>query len=158
MTHEEFAVRIVGMQGTLYRVACSILKQPCDREDAVQSCIERAWRNQQKLRDESRLEAWVTRILINECYGILRAHKRETPVETLPENPAPAGCDIDLYRFFSSLPDKLRVPMVLYYLEGYDVRTIASMLRLPEGTVKARLKRGRDKMKQDDALKEVQGL
>ena len=76
----------------------------------------------------------------------------------MPENPAPAGCDIDLYRFFSSLPDKLRVPMVLYYLEGYDVRTIASMLRLPEGTVKARLKRGRDKMKQDDALKEVQGL
>ena len=158
MTHEEFAERIVAMQGTLYRVASSILPQLCDREDAVQSCVERAWRKQASLRDASRLEAWVTRILINECYALLRTRKRETPVDSMPEMAAPQGSNPDLYRFFTGLPDKLRLPMVLYYLEGYDVRQVAAMLRLPEGTIKSRLARGREKMKQDEAFKEVQGL
>ncbi len=158
MTHEEFADRIVAMQGTLYRVAASILPQLCDCEDAVQSCIEKAWRKQGSLRDAERLRPWVTRILINECYDILRKRRRETPTESVPEQAAPPGSDPNLYRFFTGLPDKLRMPMVLYYLEGYDVREVAHMLRLPEGTIKSRLARGREKMKQDEAFKEVQGL
>lgn len=158
MTHEEFARRIIAMQGTLYRVSASILFQACDREDAVQSCIERAWRKQSTLRDESRLEAWVTRILINECYAIIRSRKRETPVESVPEMPAPPGADSDLYRFFADLPDKLRPPMVLFYLEGYSVQEIAAMLRLPAGTVKSRLSRGRDAMRKNELFKEVQDL
>lgn len=158
MTHEEFAGRIVAMQGTLYRVASSILPQLCDREDAVQSCIEKAWCKQASLRDASRLEAWVTRILINECYALLRTRKRETPMDAMPEPAAPPDGDPDLYRFFSGLPDKLRLPMVLYYLEGYGVQEVAAMLRLPEGTIKSRLARGRERMKRDEAFKEVQGL
>ena len=158
MTHEEFASRIVAMQGALYRVSASILPQQCDREDAVQSCIERAWRKQSTLRDDSRLEAWVTRILINECYAILRSRKRETPVESVPESPAPPGSDPDLYRFFSGLKDKIRLPMVLYYLEGYSIQDVAGMMRLPVGTIKSRLSRGREMMRKDKAFEEVQDL
>lgn len=44
MTNEDFAARIVAMQGTLYRVTCAILREHADREDAVQSAIEKAWR------------------------------------------------------------------------------------------------------------------
>lgn len=158
MTHEEFARRIIAMQGTLYRVSASILFQACDREDAVQSCIERAWRKQSTLRDESRMQAWVTRILINECYAILRRRKRETPVESVPDMPAPPGSDPDLYRFFVDLPAKLRLPMVLFYLEGHNVQEIAVMLRIPAGTVKSRLSRGRTIMKKNELFKEVQDL
>ena len=158
MTNEVFAQRIVDMQGTLYRVSASILHQECDREDAVQSCIERAWRKQSTLKDETRLQAWVTRILINECYAIIRRRKRETPVESVPELPAPQGAQPDLYRFFRDLPDKLRLPMVLYYLEGYAVGEISLMLHLAQGTIKSRLSRGRDLMKKNDIFKEVQDL
>ena len=158
MTNEVFAQRIIAMQGALYRVSASILNQECDREDAVQSCIERAWRKQSTLRDESRLHAWVTRILINECYAIIRRRRRETPVESVPDHPAPPGADPDLYRFFTDLPDKLRLPMVLHYLEGYAVQEISAMLRLPAGTIKSRLSRGRDLMKKNDIFKEVQDL
>lgn len=155
MTHEEFAERITAMQGTLYRVSYSILPQLCDREDAVQSCIEKAWRKQGTLREESRLESWVIRILLNECYTLLRRRKREIPVETLPDMEAPPDADPDLYRFFTALPDKLRVPMVLFYVEGYGVEAISSTLRLPLGTVKSRLSRGRALMRRDETLKEV---
>lgn len=158
MTNEVFAQRIIAMQGALYRVSASILSQECDREDAVQSCIERAWRKQSTLKDESRMQAWVTRILINECYAIIRRRKHEMPVESVPDLPAPPGSDPDLYRFFTALPDKLRLPMVLFYLEGYNVREISGMLRLPAGTVKSRLSRGRDAMKKNEIFKEVQDL
>lgn len=73
MTNEDFASRIVAMQGTLYRVTCTLLRDHADREDAVQSAIEKAWRKQSLLRDETRLKPWVVRILINEwnviCQG-----------------------------------------------------------------------------------------
>ena len=158
MTHEEFARRIVAMQGSLYRVSFSLLPQLCDREDAVQSCIEKAWRKQSSLRDESRLEAWVIRILLNECYALIRSHRRETPMESIPDTPAPPGADPDLYRFFADLPERLRLPMVLHYLEGYEVRDVAGMLRIPTGTVKSRLSRGRELLRQSNAFEEVQDL
>ncbi len=158
MTHDDFAARIIAMQGTLYRVTCSILHDHADREDAVQSAIEKAWRKLPSLREESRLQHWMVRILINECYAILRRQKRETPVDTFPDVPAPAGADVDLYQFFTALPDTLRLTMVLHYVEGYEVKEIARMLRLPAGTVKSRLMRGREKLKENEDVKEALGL
>ena len=158
MTNEDFAARIVEMQGTLYRVTCAILHEHADREDAVQSAIEKAWRKRAMLRDNSRLKPWVVRILVNECYALLRRQKRETPVESLPDSPAPETADPDLYRFFTELPDTLRLTMVLHYVEGYEVKEIAHMLRLPVGTVKTRLMRGREKLKQNESVREVIGV
>lgn len=77
-------------------------------------------------------------------------------MEAIPDSPAPPNADPDLYRFFTNLPDKLRLTMVLHYVEGYDVKEIARMQRIPVGTVKTRLMRGREKMKENDTLKEVQ--
>ncbi len=156
MTHQAFAERIIAMQARLYRISASLLRQEADREDAVQSCIEHAWLKLSHLRSDGSLEAWVTRILINECYAILRRQKRFVPTEDIPDSPAPPDADPDLYRFFTHLPEKLRLPMVLHYVEGLDVKEIAAILHLPEGTIKSRLSRGRDRMRQDEYLKEVQ--
>ena len=158
MTNDEFASHIVAMQGTLYRVTCAILRNPFDREDAVQSAIEKAWRKRHLLREENHMKAWVVRILINECYQLLRRQKREIPVEEIPDAPAPEGASPDLYRFFTDLPDTLRLTMVLHYLEGYEVKEIARIQRIPAGTVKTRLMRGRAKMKENEHIKEVYGV
>ncbi|MBR6666799.1 MAG: hypothetical protein IKL25_00310 [Clostridia bacterium] len=73
MTNEDFAARVIAMQGTLYRVTCALLRDHADREDAVQSAIEKAWRKRSSLREEARLQQWIVRILINEwnviCQG-----------------------------------------------------------------------------------------
>ena len=132
MTQAEFVRRVVAMEDTLYRVSTTILPQLCDRQDAVQSAIEKALRKQEKLRDPNALEAWLTRILINECYLILRSRKRETPMND-------------------------RLPMVLYYVEGYSIAEAAHILRLPQGTLKSRLHRGRQALRSSLALKEVDG-
>jgi len=143
MTQEEWIARIIGMQDRLYRISTTILPQMCDREDAVQSAIEKALRKWQSLRDEKALDKWMARILINECYTILRRRKRETLFDEPPERECEPDARPDVYELFTSLESKYRLPVVLYYVEGYAVGEIAGILRLPSGTVKSRLHRGR---------------
>lgn len=148
MTKEEFEARIIGMQDTLYRVSATLLRQPCDREDAIQECIYKALRKRDSLREDRFMQSWVTRILINECYSIHRRAKWERPSEQLPEPPPMPGPDADpeVFRILFSLNEKLRLPMVLHYVEGYSVDEVARIMRIPTGTVKSRLARAREKM------------
>lgn len=155
MTHEEFGYRIVAMQETLYRVSTTILPQLCDREDAVQEAITKAWHKQSKLRSEGAMRSWVVCILINECYNVLRRSKRETPSDTLPERETAPDAQPNLYQLFTSLHERYRLPMVLHYVEGYSLEEIAKMLRIPLGTLKSRLHRGRLLLKDTLNLEEV---
>ena len=118
MTNDEFAERIVGMTQTLYRVSYAMLSQGADREDAVQECLKKAWEKRGALRDERYLQTWVVRIRINEGHNIQRRARREAPTEAPPERPAPAGADRDLHDALLRLEARLRVPIVLYYMEG----------------------------------------
>ena len=156
MTQAEFARRVVAMQDTLYRVSTTLLPQLCDREDAVQSAIEKALRKREHLRDPDALAPWLTRILINECYALLRRRKHETLMDELPQRQVEADARPDIYQLCTSLEEKYRLPMVLYYVEGYCVKEIGSILRLPQGTVKSRLHRGRLLLRDSLALEEVQ--
>ena len=156
MTQAEFARRVVAMQDTLYRVSTTLLPQLYDREDAVQSAIEKALRKREHLRDPDALAPWLTRILINECYALLRGRRRETLMDELPQRQVEADARPDIYQLFTSLEEKYRLPMVLYYVEGYCVKEIGSILRLPQGTVKSRLHRGRLLLRDSLALEEVQ--
>lgn len=155
MTQAEFARRTVAMQDTLYRVSCTILPQLCDREDAVQSAIEKALRKRLLLRNEDALEAWLTRILINECYALLRRRKRETLYDDIPQRETAPDARPDIYELFTSLEEKYRLPMVLYYVEGYTVEECARMLQLGKNTLKSRLHRGRQLLRQNIDLEEV---
>ena len=111
------------------------------------------------LRQEQYMETWLTRILINECYAIMRRSRRIIPMAEVGEN-QPAqweaqNADEMLCRALTALPDTLRLPIVLHYMEGMDIRTIARTLRIRESAVKSRLHRGREKLRQSDELKEL---
>lgn len=145
MTQQEFSRRVLEMQGTLYRISTSLLPQLCDREDAVQEALRRAWQSRDSLRQEAAFPAWLMRILLNECHAILRKRKREFPAAAVPalRETAP-DADIELYTQFTALEERYRLPLLLHYMEGYKVAEVAQMLGLPQGTVKARLHRGRN--------------
>lgn len=149
MTNDEFAQRIVDMQETLYRVSYSLLPAPCDREDAVQETIRKAWQKRATLREARVMQTWVIRILLNECYALLRKKRREIPTDEMPERAAPPDADFLLLDLFLSLEEKLRTPAVLHYIEEYPLQDVARMLRLPVGTVKSRLHRARKQLKME---------
>ena len=147
MTKDEFAQRILAMTDVLYRIAWSQLRQQADREDAVQETIRRAWEKQESLRDERYMQTWVIRILLNVCRSQQRRAQRMLPTEDVPIIQADTQQSTPLLDALFTLEEKFRLPLQLRYVEGYNVAEVARMLRLPEGTVKSRLSRGRDKLK-----------
>ena len=72
MDKEEFLSHVLGAEETLFHISFSILRNEQDCADAVQEAILKAYSCLDKLRDEKYFKTWIVRILINECYGILR--------------------------------------------------------------------------------------
>lgn len=85
--------------------------------------------------------------MINSCKETLRRQKRETPAADFPEAAAPQGSDPVLWEALRALDEKYRVTVILHYRDGYGIREIASILRIPESTVKTRLSRARQQLK-----------
>ncbi len=145
MDKEEFTRAVLEYESTLYRVAKSMLGSEADCADAAQNALLRAWEKQHTLRDTAYFKTWLTRILINECRVMLRQRARFVPLEEeAAEGEIAPERDSGLYEAVMGLDLKYRVPFVLYYIEGFRTREIASMLKLPEGTVKTRLRRARE--------------
>ena len=147
MTGEAFAKAVTEMVQTLYRVSCSRLSMEADREDAVQETLRKAWEKRASLKDERYLRTWVIRILLNVCHDIRREGKRMIPAEEIPGLDVPSEEPVDLKECLLRLDERERIPILLYYLEGFDIEQIAAVLRIPRGTVKSRLHRGRDRLR-----------
>ena len=62
----------------------------------------------------------------------------------------------DLYKALNSLKEELRLPVILYYIEDFNIKEIAQVLEISEGAVQKRLARARGKLKRD--LQESEGL
>ena len=144
MDQETFQDRVRQVQERLYRISCGQLRDMQDRQDAVQEAILKAWRNRDRLHSEAYFETWLIRILINECHNLQRTQKRFVPLtQPPPETPdGPPGAEA-LREALWALPEKLRTPVLLHYMEGYTTGEIAQMLTLPAGTVRSRLLRAR---------------
>lgn len=80
--------------------------------------------------------------------------KREIPSEEVIAY-VPPDAEADLHDAVSSLEEKLRLPVVLHYLQGYTTREVAQILRTPESTIKSRLARARQLLGEMIAPKEV---
>ena len=151
MDKQFFTDEVKAAERSLYRVARSYLASDADAADAVQNALGKAWMKRGSLRDERFFRTWLTRIVINECVTLARHRKRFVPMAEPPEPPpAPEEGELrDLRRAMAALPPVQRVTVTLFYLDGYTIAEIASMLRLPQGTVKNRLFRARKQLRID---------
>ena len=147
MTNEAFTEAIIRMTPTLYRIARGQLMAEADQQDAVQEAIRRSWEKRDSLRNEDWLQTWVIRILLNTCHDIQRHKRRVFPVSEMPDRPMAAPEYPDLRDALFRLNEKYRVPVILHYIEGYDVKRVSEILKIPVSTVKTRLKRGREKLR-----------
>ena len=148
MDKEAFARQVTAMRGSLYRVAAGYLRGESDRLDAVSEAIARAWEKRGSLRDERLFATWITRILIRECVNIQRKQRRSVPVEAVPDRPIDENNDVAALReALEGLPQRLRTMVILHYMEGYEVREIAAMMRTTKGAVCAGLSRARGKLR-----------
>ena len=147
MTAEEFARRVESLKPVIYRVCRAQLQETHDREDAVQEAVLRAWEKRDGLRELKFFETWFMRILINACHDIQRRNRRLVTMDTPPEQESRTESH-DLVLAVTALEEKQRMCVLLHYIEGYSVREVAGMLGIGESAVKARLMRGRKKLKE----------
>ena len=148
VTKEVFVSRVEEMIPVLYRVCRAHFSLPQDREDAVQECICKAWEKRDSLKSAGAFRAWVTRILINECYDICRRGSKIVLLDEMPEAVAPESGDRELRDAVMGLDEIYRMPILLFYVEGFSIREISRILQIPEGTVKSRLFAGRGKLRE----------
>lgn len=153
---EEFTSWIRQHYARLTYIAFTYVHNQSQAEDIVQESFVKAYSSIQQLKDLSRPFPWLVRIVINECYTVMRRKKRESPVETMPEQTSVSTEDIymqhadnqEVYRAVMSLPEKYRTPIILFYFEDLSIREIGDVLGLGEGAVKTRLSRGRERLKE----------
>lgn len=76
MDKEDFLRLALDAEPTLFHVSFSILHDEQDCADAVQEAILKAYENRHKLKEIKYFKTWIVRIVINECYNILRKKRR----------------------------------------------------------------------------------
>lgn len=131
------------MEKRSWRVARAILRREEDCRDALQETALRAWSSLSTLRDDRLFGTWITRILINVCRSELRRQRRFPLSSANPERADEAAAPSPALSALYALPQALRLPAVLHYVDGYSVEETAAILRVPPSTVRGRLSRAR---------------
>ncbi len=161
------AVRLMTERNNqrLFRVAWSILSNRADAEDAVQSAYLKAFASIEAFAGRSSLSTWLTRIVINEALGRVRAAtRRRTRLdaervtdlddyrEKLMRGSFEQGADVALARgqlrdileaAIATLPSNFRTVFIMRDVEGMATEDVAQVLGIPPATVKTRLLRAR---------------
>jgi len=152
----EFEALVARQSHFVFRVAYAILRNRHDAEDAVQETFLKLYCNHTWLgiNDE---RAFLARAAWRVAVDRL---PKQSPVDTEPDHeplsviPSPeqqaiaANQHTAVHRMIDSLPEELRQPLVLSAIDELNSREIAAILGLPEGTVRTRLMRARQMLKQ----------
>lgn len=148
-------------QDQIYRLALGLLGSPQDAEDATQEVLMAVLTALPRFRGESRFSTWLYRLTLNTCVKRRRqqSRRREEPLpESLPAvRERRVACpDVLAGRawlrarvaeFLAALPESYRLSVVLSDALDLPVTEIAALLGLSLPAVKARLRRGRQRLR-----------
>ena len=154
MSKEEFVIFAEKYMDTIYRVAYSWTKNSDDANDVTQDVLIQLYKTTKEFESDSHLKNWLIRVTVNQCKMLFRSPWSK--MEDIGEYANTLGFEeeshLDLFRAVMNLDKKYRVPILLFYYEGYSTAEIASILGIPEKTVSTRLFRAKARLK--DYLKE----
>lgn len=141
----------------LYSIAYSIAPH-ADADDIVQETFIHAYTHYGSLKDPTRLSAWLCAIARNKAIDCAKKASHILSMDVLNNavtSFTPESVYLHreehsrLWESISSLSDKNREVLLLFYFAGKNIREIAALLSLPEGSVKSRLSEGRKKLKKE---------
>ena len=148
-SNEAFAETAARHMDTVYRVAYGWLKNPDDANDVTQDVLIELYKTDKAFESDAHLKNWLIRVAVNRCKMLFRSPWRKAEdiddyAETLPFE---QQSDQELFKAVMALDKKYRVPLLLFYNEGYSTAEVALMLGIPEKTVSTRLFRARAKLR-----------
>lgn len=134
----------------IYRIALNDTHSTADAEDILQEVLLARFRHRD-FEDAEHEKRWLIRVTLNKGKNLKRTLIRHPaqPLEELYDAPAPGEPDYTALRdAVASLPRDQRRVIDLYYFEGASTAEIAGLMKIPEATVRTRLRRGRMKLKE----------
>ena len=147
MTESKLLALFDQYHNMVYRLALTATRSPQDAEDIVQTVFLKLL-DGKSVPMPGKERAWLAQVTVNACRDLLRSFWRRKihPLdESIPFSTPEEGT---LFDAVLELPAKYRLVVHLHYYEGYTVCEIAAMTGMSESNVKARLKRGRDKLRE----------
>lgn len=144
----------------IIRLAYTYVKNQTVAEDLAQEVFVKCYHHLDDFRGESKLQTWLYRITVNVCKDYLKSwHVRhifvnhsKNPTEDVylstPESIYMSRDDENqLAESVLALPIKYREMVILYYYEDQTIQEISELTGLQENTIKTRLRRAREKLK-----------
>ncbi|WP_138432019.1 sigma-70 family RNA polymerase sigma factor [Fodinibius saliphilus] len=164
---EDFEEEIIPHLDAMYNFALRLTSDPSDAEDLVQDTIVKAFRFFSSYEKGTNAKAWLFRILKNSYinnyrkkskqpsqvdydevatfYETIRAERTDT--SDLEDKMFRDLIDDDISNALEELPEDFRTVVLLCDIEDFTYEEIANMLDVPIGTIRSRLHRGRNLLK-----------
>ncbi|PIE96129.1 RNA polymerase subunit sigma-70 [Bacillus fungorum] len=150
---EAFIAAIDTLMPQMYKVAKARLKNEEDIGDAIQETILSAFTNLKKVKEPGYFKTWITKILMNKCNDIVRKNKvlyvddygKVQGDQIVKDN---IEQELEFDNMLSYLGVEYRLVIVLYYVNKFKTKEIAEILNEKEGTIKSRLHRARQQLKE----------
>ena len=144
---QELRTLVHDYRDSILRLAYAYLKNHHDAEDIAQDVFVAFLRSRPSFPNDGAKKSWLMTVTANKCRNVLTSawKKRNVPLmEDLSYLPKE---DFDVISFVLSLDERYRIPIHLYYYEGYSIGEIAEIIGTNPNTVGTRLARGRKLLK-----------
>ena len=149
--NDSFDKLIQMIKKELYLIAKTRLNSEDDIADCMQDTILLAYQNIHKLRKVKYFKTWIIRILINECNKINKNNKQSISLESDVIDTITSqdfnDSKIQFDSVISSLNKDEQLILTLYYVSGYTVKEISKITKINENTIKTKMKRAKEKLK-----------
>ena len=151
LTKEQFTHLADTYLDMVYRIAYNAVKHPVDADDVAQNVMLRLCRAAPDFDSEEHAKRWLIHVALNESKRFSTSTWRQKIVSLEEETTTAVTFDTpkesELFSEVMKLPTRYRIPLYLYYYEGYAIAEIAELLSTKESTIQTRLARARAKLK-----------
>ena len=142
-----------------YSIALSYLKNPAEAEDAAADVFMQVLESGIAFPDSTKARAWLATATRNRCKNLLKQwqRKKRAPEEIMEQIPV-SDLTSELRSVMDAifaLPEKYRLPLLLFAVEGYSVHETAAILKLNESTVRTRIARAREIIRKETGVEQA---
>ena len=149
MQDDKFRAAVERHRDMVFRLAYTYMRDAADADDVAQDVFVKLLRRDGSFESDEHLRNWLVRVTINQCRSLFRRPwRRVEQIESYAETLAmPSEEHVDLFVHLMRLPERYRIPLVLYYWGHYSTAEVADLLHVPPATVRTRLVRARAKLR-----------
>jgi RNA polymerase sigma-70 factor (ECF subfamily) len=135
----------------VFAICLGILGNVADSEDAAQEALVKGMTQLHTLRDDGQFGGWIARIARNLCLNLLRnkTRRRDLLAAQGTEEATEAPDFSHLHAALARLPEKYRLPLVLFYFDGKDTLKLAQELNMSRAGACTRLSRARRELRRE---------